>query len=815
MQIVHDASAAIRNPTPYITPYLGLRSRLSQAWLNRWTVLLFLVLVRTLLAIADLRDGLHDAQREAMSACTSLEHAGSAVASMPHYLAGGVNELTAHGIERAINGLMSMITMTVTGVEEIVIFVINLLTSTYVCLITLVVSGALHAAIQVTEDVAHFLNQTIGEIGTDIHHGIDDFQKGFNKFIDGINKIPKAFGSHDSIPELHVGNSLDRLDHLHLPGGLDQGLNKLNNSIPNFAQVNNFTNSAIRLPFEEIKKLINHALPTYHFNRSLFPVPEKQQMHFCNGDGTGHGDISSFFKGLLDIEITARRLAIIVLTLLALVAIIPMALKELYSWQSMRSRAELMQQHSYDPLDAVYIASRPLTSWAGLKAAEGFKSYRRKTLARWVIAYATTPTALFVLSLGLAGLLSAQCHYLVLTAVTKEAPDLAHQFGLFADRISDSMDNASLLWANETNAVILHTNQRINHDVFGWVNTSTSAMNNTLNTFSDEMIHALNVTFGGTVLYQPILEVYNCLIGLKVAGIEKGLTWVHDHAHIDFPLLPNDTFSLRKAAGGSGDKSAQDIMNKPGDDASGKVGAVLKRLFDKIEERIQQEAIVAACLLLLWLLLLLGGIIRALSLWFSSRHDDKLYHNAPFMAGMGAGLDGKTAPQHGGATGKNPFADPATDEKRASTASTLIHPEDHPPPPQPRQSAQHDSPTLPHVHDESTSYTTPTGAVITNNPTAWPMRPTNTSADHPANTFHNMPYTLKPRPMPSFSSGADTGGQSPTLRSPKDASAGGLYTHGQALSPVQERFGYAGQRVGEPQAGTARKSAAGVVYGGT
>ena len=32
------------NTTPYYTPYLGLRARLSQVWINRWTVLLILII---------------------------------------------------------------------------------------------------------------------------------------------------------------------------------------------------------------------------------------------------------------------------------------------------------------------------------------------------------------------------------------------------------------------------------------------------------------------------------------------------------------------------------------------------------------------------------------------------------------------------------------------------------------------------------------------------------------------------------------------------------------------------------------------------
>src|SRR6202044_36747 len=84
----------------------------------------------------------------------------------------------------------------------------------------------------------------------------------------------------------------------------------------------------------------------------------------------------------------------------------------------------------------------------------------------------------------------------------------------------------------------------INKEVFGWVNTTTGAINDTLNTFVSEMSDALNTTFGGTPLYDPIKEVLNCLIGLKIAAVQKGLTWVSDNAQVNFPHLPNDTFSL-------------------------------------------------------------------------------------------------------------------------------------------------------------------------------------------------------------------------------------------------------------------------------
>lgn len=237
----------------HLTPYLGLRARLSQVWINRWTVLLLLVLVRTLLAVRSLDDSLDSARREAFSACTSVESMGSAMASMPHYMSQGVNELTASGVEKAVNGLMSMLMLSVTGVEELVVFVVNLLTSTYVCLLTLVISGSMQVALDVAKDVTDFLNKTLGDIGNEIQDGVKEFQDGLNKFTSALNSVPKIFGSDSAIPTLNIDGSLQKLDNLELPSTVNEGLEKLNASIPTFSEVQEFTNGVLRLPFEEVK----------------------------------------------------------------------------------------------------------------------------------------------------------------------------------------------------------------------------------------------------------------------------------------------------------------------------------------------------------------------------------------------------------------------------------------------------------------------------------------------------------------------------------------------------------------------------------
>lgn len=615
----YDAQDTQR-PTPHtvsnITPYLGLRARLSQVWVNRWTILLLLVLVRVLIAVVGVNYNLASAKTEALSACTAVESVGSTMASMPHYLSAGVNELAGAGIEKAVHGLMSMLLMTITGVEELIVFYVNMLTGTYMCLITLLVAGSLHAALELIDDVSGFLNTTLHGIGDDISNGIGDFTNNLNKFTSGLNSVPKLFGSSDTIPTLNVNSSIDKLQNLELPGNLTADLSRLNSSIPTFQDVQNFTDNIIRFPFEEIKKLVNGSLH-FSFNQSLLPVPEKQQLTFCSEDN----GITDFFDELAKIVITARKVFLVVLLLGAILACIPMAFQEIRRWRTMQDRAKLITDKSFDPLDAVYIASRPYTAAAGIKAAAPFRSTKSQVLTRWVVAYATSVPALVVLSLAITGLLSCLCQYILLRLVVKEVPAIAADMGQFADLVVQKLDNASQAWANGSNGAALDVQNDINHNIFGWVSTATGAVNDTLNTFINETMKELNNTFGGTVLYEPVTGVFECLIGLKVAAVQKGLTWVNDNAKVEFPPFNNDTFSLGAAAsiaGSNSSSSTDSFLASPGSDGQDQVTNAVVKVAQHLADGIRTEAIISTCILLLWVIIVLCGVARALYLVFTT-----------------------------------------------------------------------------------------------------------------------------------------------------------------------------------------------------
>jgi hypothetical protein len=600
---------ALPTTIPYHTPYLGLRARLSQVWINKWTILLALVLARVLLAVKGLNQDIADAKTEALSACTSVENIGSAMASMPHYLSAGVNEMAADGVTAAVNGLMDMLMLTVTGLEALVMFIINMYISTYVCLITLVIDGSLEVAIKMIEDVGSAMNKSIAAITAEIDSDVSSFQSSLNSFLSGLGSVLGSFGSSKSPPTLDLTAHLAALNSIQIdPTTMDSDLNTLSKNIPTFSEVQNFTNSLIEVPFETIKQLINSSMASYTFDGSVFPVAAKQSLTFCSDNDS----INNFFDDLASIANLARKIFIVVITILAILACIPMAYREIWRWRTQKQRAILLTKHAFDPMDVIYIASRPYTSTAGIKAASKVKSTKRQILVRWFIAYGTSIPALFVLALGIAGLFSCLCQYILLKSIEKEVPALTTEVSAFADKVVDALNNASEAWAVSANGVISSTNDKINADVFGWAVNGTTAINNTINGFMSQMDNALNTTFGNTILYTPVTQTINCLLGLKVASIEKGLTWVHDNAHVTFPEFKNNTLSLGAAASLTNSSGADSFLSSPGSVSSDDITSAVVKLTDTMASGIQDEAIISSCLVGIWVLVVLIGLIRAL-----------------------------------------------------------------------------------------------------------------------------------------------------------------------------------------------------------
>ncbi|KAI1780639.1 hypothetical protein F4818DRAFT_12944 [Hypoxylon cercidicola] len=624
-----------------VTPYLGLGARLSQIWFNRWTVLLLLVLVNFLLTLGSLNDNLGDAKAKALSACTKVEDVGSAMASMPHYLSVGVNRLTASGITESVQALMKVLDMILTGVEQMILFVIGMMTDTYVCLISMVVHGGLNASEAAITKTTEAMNDAIDGIAQAINGTADDLQKPVdaiyslvNGAVDVGNQATSVIGGAVATATAGVGGAVEtainglgdifrRVDIPPKPEvagdikavaaklanininttGFVSDLDALNNKLPDFDDVKNLTAMAVSFPFNLIRQELTKAYGNWSFDDSVFPVAQKEGLSFCSDNSV----INDFFEGLYETAHTAKIVAIVVLVLLAIAACVPMAYLEIRRWR----RSQVASEDAYDDMDLVYMVSRPFSArmgyWVGSKFGE-----KRKLLARWCIAYATSLPALFVLSLALAGFFSCFCQWILLQSIQKEIPALVDQVGDFADQVVDTLGNVSQKWANDANGVITSFSSEINDDILGKVTNGTTAVNNTLNTFMEEIDKGLNTAFGDTFMKDLAATTVRCLIGLKIEAFQKGLTWVHDNAQINFPMFPDDVFSLGASKSISGDSDLTSFLASPSSVTSDEVTGAVTHVVDWLHSNITQDALVSLGLLLVYIIIVLIGVIRTL-----------------------------------------------------------------------------------------------------------------------------------------------------------------------------------------------------------
>ena len=113
-----------------------------------------------------------------------------------------------------------------------------------------------------------------------------------------------------------------------------------------------------------------------------------------------------------------------------------------------------------------------------------------------------------------------------------------------ATAINQNMLNQSAMYAAQVNGEVDIVQNTINDGVFGWVNSTTTTLNTTLNNFYGEIQDLVDTVFGGTILEKPMQDFVFCLIGSKVDEFENALTFMHDNLHVDMPRMNQSSLVL-------------------------------------------------------------------------------------------------------------------------------------------------------------------------------------------------------------------------------------------------------------------------------
>ncbi|KAH7340720.1 hypothetical protein B0J17DRAFT_652543 [Rhizoctonia solani] len=556
-----------------LKPYLTLPYLLSLTWLATPIISLLFIIFRLIISQGAAQDGVEDAKGVLIASCAAAERAAQGVGSIGSFMAAGTNRQIEAAVNGTINAARASMIFSLTALQGIIEFVIDMYRSIFLCFLELVVRGGLAIIIGALTEVTNFLQNTVNGLKSSIQGDIQSANSAIASAVNAINSVTRLVNVKLDVPQFSIP-ALSGLDNIKIPTDLQDALTKLNSTLPTLDQLRDTVDNIIAIPFNELKKEINETFtsPEMRFNTSVLAVPARSNIQFCDGLDTSIVD---------DLGRDLRRIGRIgiILLLLALVLLILGAMAvEWYKWRVLQGELERTReawstdsnvQHpqlsghqgipmmvmSDDNLMLLHATQQhPLLSALANRLANALKlSATSYTHLRFFFAYVFHPAALACLLIGLFGLISVQVQLAAIGPIQKHySNQVSNSVSDFTNSIALSINGAmredSAAYAAQVNAQTSAMQSTINDNLFGWVNGTTVTLNNTLVAFYDDIQSTVELVFGGTLLETPAREFIRCLIGSKVQGIENALTFIHDNLKVNMPTVSSDVLLLSNSS---------------------------------------------------------------------------------------------------------------------------------------------------------------------------------------------------------------------------------------------------------------------------
>lgn len=566
--------------------YLQLGDRLSQIWLNKYTLVLLLAMLKLLFFSKSIQHAIEVSETYILSNCYSIDSLYSKMTdNTPHYLGIMGNYLIEKGMEETVKATLETLSLIVYASEGLVNFAIDLYLGTYACLIVSAVDGTVDVATNTTEKLISLVNDTVSSVANELDTGLNDISKIINKVIKAASKVENFFTGDDDDSNMtssikSVNLTISALHNLYIPSSINDKLEELSAKTPDFAQVKNTTKNLISVPFNEVRKNIKAVNASNIIgDTSVLYVPPVSLDNSTGICSSNQSEILAFYSILGHVLKIATVVCITVLICFAVGAMAPVAWNEIKLWRhlcGMRDHYMLSRQDSYtsfssenthelkDPFrdppiqngqyDVIASYQQCFQTWntriAGWmtnlvtfgKSPENIDP-KTKQKIEWVVAYMTSERALCVLGIGLLGILVCICQFVMIALLKhKISHSLTSNDGdgvqnLLKSSTAVDIENQMNLWSVQTNKYINTTETNINQEVFGWINTTTLSVNNTVATMISDIDTTLADVFNGTLLYNPMKTVVGCAIENKLYTIEKAMTWIHDKAQLHIPRI--------------------------------------------------------------------------------------------------------------------------------------------------------------------------------------------------------------------------------------------------------------------------------------
>lgn len=319
-----------------------------------------------------------------------------------------------------------------------------------------------------------------------------------------------------------------------------------------------------------LKKDINDTFLGLSFDPSILPVPQQNTLSFC-------GDLDTSVVDDLGRDLLkAAQIGTIILILLALLLLGVNCALEWYKWRCQQEHLEYTRQawltdptvyhtgasqsaptmtltnHNLLMLQAD--SAHPLLTRIANTIATRFRLTPSQHIhLRWFFHYVFHPPALACFLIGFFGLLSVQLQLIAVNPLEAkfraQAASSASDFSSsIASSVNSSMYNQSAFYANGVNSHVDTIQNTINNGLFGWVNGTTTTLNNSVNAFYDDIQNAVSAVFNGTILESPAQEFIKCIIGSKVDALEEALTFLNQNLNVQIPRVNDSVLVLSPAA---------------------------------------------------------------------------------------------------------------------------------------------------------------------------------------------------------------------------------------------------------------------------
>ncbi|KAM3161438.1 Plasma membrane fusion protein PRM1 [Lachancea thermotolerans] len=545
-------------------PYLELRGRISQVWLNQHTLIFTLAAVKLAFFSVSLKQAIERSKQSILSSCDSVDYFYTQfVGVAPTFMCQFGNYLVQQSIKESIKTSLAAVSLLVYAGEKLSTFLFDFYFGTYICLATSAVDGAVSVATNTTEKVLDFVNGTVETLGEDLNSGLSDISEAINKVVGALNDVESFFKGSDSTDITSqfksVNLTIEKLRDFQIPSSIDSKLEALSNSTPNFDTVINKTHSEISKPFELVRSKITalNVSKIMAQSQGLYVPSNSSNSSSLGPCASSKPDIVKFYAGLSNAISVALIVLALALALAAIAATMPSLWEESRKWrkliklqrdvnQAKIDYAYLKNGHCPDAIESYQkVYERWPTAFGAWLAPRISNSEHVQQKVRWCVAYAMSPRALTILAVSITGVVVCICQFILIAALRRAATGDGVQ-QLTSSSLSyanASLHNDMSVWATSANQYINSTSSSLNSELFGWVNTTTTAVNATVNSAIDDIDTTLADFFNGTLLYKPMTSVVRCTIENKLYKIQSAMTWLNEKLQISLPLVDQATLS--------------------------------------------------------------------------------------------------------------------------------------------------------------------------------------------------------------------------------------------------------------------------------